>query len=198
MALLVDYGWIQLDFCTHALGRHGRHAASNIHLSRRDGLGYVEFGIDYRIVCYCRLRIDFSPQLFRSLRKGERAGNDPWDGRTLEWSIPSPPPLYNFARIPTVEGRDAFWLRKYVTDEDGVARPIPAGAADDDHGDEVDIRGIHIPDPSYFPIFVALGLAMMMGGIAFHVSISLVGLTVFLVAIFGWAFEPTVEPRGSE
>lgn len=35
---------------------------------------------------------------------------DPWvDGRTLEWSIPSPPPFYNFAIIPTVDHRDAFW-----------------------------------------------------------------------------------------
>jgi cytochrome o ubiquinol oxidase subunit 1 len=38
---------------------------------------------------------------------------DPWDGRTLEWSIPSPPPHYNFAIIPTVTGRDAFWDTKY-------------------------------------------------------------------------------------
>ncbi|MFT4960996.1 MAG: cytochrome o ubiquinol oxidase subunit 1 [Paracoccaceae bacterium] len=33
---------------------------------------------------------------------------DPWDGRTLEWSIPAPPPEYNFAIIPTITGRDAF------------------------------------------------------------------------------------------
>lgn len=37
---------------------------------------------------------------------------DPWDGRTLEWSIPSPPPEYNFAVIPHVESRDAFWQMK--------------------------------------------------------------------------------------
>ncbi len=38
---------------------------------------------------------------------------DPWDGRTLEWSTSSPPPLYNFATIPTVYGRHAFWDIKY-------------------------------------------------------------------------------------
>lgn len=37
---------------------------------------------------------------------------DPWDGRTLEWSTSSPPPFYNFAKIPNVEGVDAFWLIK--------------------------------------------------------------------------------------
>lgn len=38
---------------------------------------------------------------------------DPWDARTLEWSTSSPPPFYNFAIIPTVHGRHAFWDIKY-------------------------------------------------------------------------------------
>lgn len=37
---------------------------------------------------------------------------DPWDGRTLEWSIPSPAPVYNFAKIPTIQTRDAFHFMK--------------------------------------------------------------------------------------
>lgn len=37
---------------------------------------------------------------------------DPWDGRTLEWSVPSPAPHYNFAVIPTVTERDEWWCRK--------------------------------------------------------------------------------------
>ncbi|MDR3547716.1 MAG: cbb3-type cytochrome c oxidase subunit I [Candidatus Pacebacteria bacterium] len=37
---------------------------------------------------------------------------DPWDGRTLEWSVPSPAPLYNFAVLPVVDARDAFWQQK--------------------------------------------------------------------------------------
>jgi cytochrome o ubiquinol oxidase subunit 1 len=37
---------------------------------------------------------------------------DPWDGRTLEWSTASPAPEYNFAVIPTVTSRDAFWETK--------------------------------------------------------------------------------------
>ena len=37
---------------------------------------------------------------------------DPWNGRTLEWSIPSPAPGYNFAIIPTVTERDPFWATK--------------------------------------------------------------------------------------
>ena len=37
---------------------------------------------------------------------------DPWNGRTLEWSISSPPPVYNFAVLPSVTERDPFWAAK--------------------------------------------------------------------------------------
>jgi cytochrome o ubiquinol oxidase subunit 1 len=38
---------------------------------------------------------------------------DPWNGRTLEWSTASPAPFYNFAVIPVVNERDAFWAMKH-------------------------------------------------------------------------------------
>ncbi len=46
---------------------------------------------------------------------------DPWNGRTLEWSIPSPAPVYNFALLPVVEGRDAFWAAKQRGDASDAA-----------------------------------------------------------------------------
>ena len=55
----------------------------------------------------------FLINFFHSLRHGKFAGDDPWDGATLEWSIPSPPPLYNFARVPVVHSRDAWWAFKH-------------------------------------------------------------------------------------
>jgi len=45
-------------------------------------------------------------------RKENRVGSDPWNGRTLEWATASPPEEYNFAVIPTVTTRDAFWEMK--------------------------------------------------------------------------------------
>jgi cytochrome o ubiquinol oxidase subunit I len=47
---------------------------------------------------------------------------DPWNGRTLEWAIPSPPPAYNFAEIPVVTSRDAFWETKKSRTTRGVTR----------------------------------------------------------------------------
>ncbi len=50
-------------------------------------------------------------------RETRDLSGDPWDGRTLEWSVPSPAPPYNFAVIPTVADRDAFWVQKQAGQE---------------------------------------------------------------------------------
>ena len=59
---------------------------------------------------------------------GRDRSGDPWDGRTLEWSVPSPPPAWNFSRIPVVTGRDAFWEMKR-----GGTAPLPAGTREPIH-----------------------------------------------------------------
>ena len=54
-------------------------------------------------------------QLVWSIKRRETLRDgaaDPWDGRTLEWSTTSPPPAYNFARLPQVEKLDAYWEAK--------------------------------------------------------------------------------------
>ena len=51
----------------------------------------------------------FFVNVIRSLRRGAPAGANPWDAPTLEWSVPSPPPPYNFAVIPTVASRHPLW-----------------------------------------------------------------------------------------
>ena len=118
-----------------------------------------------------------------SSRKNPHVGDDPWDARTLEWSIPSPPPEYNFAEIPLVTARDDLWHRKYTEDDEGRAvrreAPMPAvveqgtdvaeqdegadpadGAPEDrapeaPHADEP--VHIHLPSPSYWPVLTATG-----------------------------------------
>jgi heme/copper-type cytochrome/quinol oxidase subunit 1 len=51
----------------------------------------------------------FFYNLWWSLRHGERAGDNPWGGYTLEWATTSPPPPENFATIPTVDDRFPLW-----------------------------------------------------------------------------------------
>ncbi len=131
--------------------------------------------------------------VFITMRKEKDAPADPWDGRTLEWSIASPPPHYNFSEIPTVHGRDAFWDQKYVEGADGRPVPVPAGgAAAHSQGNEEseEHHDIHMPGLSYFPIIVALGLAMAAAGIMIHLAVTALGVLVTFFGIYGWAFEP--------
>jgi len=60
----------------------------------------------------------FIYNLFSSYLRGEPAGNDPWDAWTLEWSTSSPPPDYNFAKIPVVLSRRPLWDIKHPEDPD--------------------------------------------------------------------------------
>jgi len=152
----------------------------------------------------------FVYNVFASLRSGEIAGNDPWDGRTLEWSIPSPPPHYNFAEIPIVRGRDPFWAQKYGDASHGVPVPVPVAGGAPSHGDagygaqpaDHHHLNIHMPDPSIFPVFAALGFALALSGLLFgdppfvgpaHAMpsiVTIVGLLTMIWGIFGWAMEP--------
>jgi cytochrome c oxidase subunit 1 len=60
----------------------------------------------------------FVVNLLWSNLKGESAGHDPWDAWTLEWSASSPPPVYNFAAIPSVKSRRPLWDLKHPEDPD--------------------------------------------------------------------------------
>jgi cytochrome c oxidase subunit I len=127
----------------------------------------------------------------QSLRSADRAGDDPWDARTLEWSTSSPPPEYNFAQIPTVESLDPFFYRKYTRDDGGRLVRIPAGAAnghDGDHG-----QHIHMPSPSYYPAVVAAGLPLIGFAALYGWWMVVFGGLVLLAGLFGWAAEPLSE-----
>jgi cytochrome c oxidase subunit I len=56
--------------------------------------------------------------LLRSWKRGEVAGDDPWDAWTLEWATTSPPPEYNFEAAPTVRSRRPLWDLKHPEDPD--------------------------------------------------------------------------------
>jgi len=133
----------------------------------------------------------FIVNLIISLVRGQKAGADPWDGRTLEWSLPSPVPHYNFAEIPQVHARDDFWHRKYT--EDATGRPIPVVAGGSGANEEHDGHDIHMPSPSYFPLIASLGFPFIATGFIYDYALVPVGAALLLVGLYGWALEPATE-----
>ncbi len=127
-----------------------------------------------------------------SLRRPEPAGADPWDGRTLEWAVPSPPPPYNFATVPTVRRRDALWLTKH---------PDARGPGLDDLAALVTPRGpIHMPAPSAWPILAALALLVLSAGALLHPAVVVLGGLLTVLGVFAIALEhvPAHAPRAAE
>ncbi|MGH9004118.1 MAG: cbb3-type cytochrome c oxidase subunit I, partial [Acidimicrobiia bacterium] len=158
----------------------------------------------------------FIVNIRRSLKSGEQSSDDPWDARTLEWATASPPPVYNFAKIPTVSAVDDFWHRKYTRDDQGRLVRIPSGGSDggghvrtgerpDTHvasGDGGDGRdpgpggggdGIHMPSPSYFPALASIGFPLVGFGAIYGWWWGAIGAVILVAGVFGWACEPLAE-----
>jgi cytochrome c oxidase subunit 1 len=134
-------------------------------------------------------------------RRGEKVGHDPWDARTLEWSIPSPPPEYNFAVVPVVTSVDDHWHHKYTEDDEGKLVKLPAGGAGE--GDDLipagfDPHSIHMPSPSYWPLIFALALPIMGYGFVFkNWYLLAAGVVIAFFGLNGWAIEPSTDPEPS-
>ena len=112
----------------------------------------------------------FFVQLHVSLRDRRRLavpGGDPWDGRSLEWATSSPPPEWNFAVIPEVQGRDAFANMK----SRGVAYQAPA-----------QFYSIRMPANSAVPSAIALASAACGFALVWHIW-----WLVVLAFVAGWA-----------
>jgi cytochrome o ubiquinol oxidase subunit 1 len=54
----------------------------------------------------------------------DRTG-DPWEGRSLEWAVASPPPVFNFAIMPDVNGEDAYWMMKQHAKQQDIENREP-------------------------------------------------------------------------
>ncbi|HXG96894.1 MAG TPA: cytochrome c oxidase subunit I [Gemmatimonadales bacterium] len=115
--------------------------------------------------------------LLRTRWRPVDAPNNPWGGATLEWATSSPPPVYNFTVIPTVESRMPLWQ----TERHAPMAPLP----------ERPPAPIHVPGGSWWPMMTAVGLPVMaIGALSHLIPVVLAGAAVLMVGIYRWAFEP--------
>jgi cytochrome o ubiquinol oxidase subunit 1 len=131
-------------------------------------------------------------QLFVSIRTRERRREptgDPWDGRTLEWATPSPPPVFNFAVYPNVTGQEPYWGMKQT------ARDAMQMTA------EPKYQAIEIPrnTPTGFvtAFFAAATGFAMIWHIWWLVTVGLVGAYATFV-VFAWRDESETEIPAEE
>ena len=133
-----------------------------------------------------------------SFSKKVKAPSDPWDAATLEWSIPSPPEHYNFAKLPTVHSDRPFWDEKH---EGGPAVSQEKIAGPGHHH-------VAMPPPSFWPMLAAISMVMVWAGFLFghgtleggfikfnfdnflrQVAVSGTGAVLFLGCILAWIRE---------
>jgi cytochrome o ubiquinol oxidase subunit 1 len=92
---------------------------------------------------------------------------DPWEGRTLEWSVVSPPPFYNFTTIPNVTTRDAFMEMKRL----GIKKPV--------------YEDIHMPKNTamgiYISLFATLASFAFVWEIIWLIVASIIGIIITFV-----------------
>ena len=125
----------------------------------------------------------FLHNMVKSWRSGEKAPGDPWDARTLEWSIESPPPEYNFEEIPKVHVVDEWWAQKRGL----VAGQVPSGGS----GEKSDI---HLPQPSFLPLVTSIGILIAGYGLVYSYVVAAVGLSIMMVGVAAWSLEPVNDP----
>ncbi len=127
----------------------------------------------------------FIYNFFVSMRKKPDAGADPWNARTLEWSVSSPPPIFNFFKLPNINKVDHFWHDKVKNGDSAIEK-----LKGDEH--------VHLPNPSWIPLVSALFLSIVPVGILIYrasgniatLLIPLAGLVLFLIAAVKWALTP--------
>ena len=166
-ALCWIFGFMGAFFPLYALGIMGLPRRSVAYAEARYvPLEWVAFGGALLILAAL---LALLWQLWVSIKNREENRvfvGDPWAGRSLEWASSAPPPEYNFAVIPMVEGRDAFTTAK----ENGRAYLRPETYAD-----------IELPKNSAMgPTIAVIGFALAFG-LVWQIW-WLVGLT-FLAAI---------------
>jgi cytochrome c oxidase subunit 1 len=128
----------------------------------------------------------FAFNFLKSLRSGKPAGPNPWGAATLEWTIPSPAPNYNFATLPTVTSRYPLW--------EGKEADIESARINQQSGKTATQLGIVLPYDTIKPMLVALSMVLMFCGLllesGWFMALSGVAIAFFLYAWLSSPLEP--------
>jgi len=134
----------------------------------------------------------FLVNVWWSRRNGAVAGPNPWDAPTLEWSIPSPPPPYNFTVIPTVESRHPLWE---VELGEGARSRLDVGPTLDTGRETLGTSALdaepeqvlRMPEDSLWPLLLGLSLTVTAYGLlAGAWWMAAAGAALSAVAVTGW------------
>jgi cytochrome c oxidase subunit 1 len=128
----------------------------------------------------------FAYNFLRSRKHGAVAGANPWGAGTLEWTIPSPPPVYNFAKLPQVTSRYPLWEGKEADHE--------SARVNSQEGKTAAELGIIMPYNTIKPLLVALGLVIMFCGLITTRGVIFVGAGIMIVSLYTWLLSP-LEPE---
>jgi len=129
----------------------------------------------------------FVANVAASLLRGRPAGDNPWGAGTLEWSVPSPPPPYNFVRIPIVSSREPLWSR-----EEGTPTHVSGLSAESREGlvttviDAIPDVRYGYPRPSIWPFIAALATSSWMIWSIYSTQGFVWGLIPPAIAFIGW------------
>jgi cytochrome c oxidase subunit I len=129
----------------------------------------------------------------KSLRSGAVAGKNPWDAPTLEWAVSSPPPVYNFAVIPTVSSRHPLWEDRLGA-EGGrsiLDRGFLLASGKETIGttalDAEPEIVLEMPQDSVAPFALTLGLSVLFVGLLLKFwTLTGVGAAIAALALLAW------------
>jgi cytochrome c oxidase subunit I+III len=155
-----------LFFPMHIVGLEGMPRRQYTYPS---GLGWTSYNVVETIGGYLTAAgiLLLFGNLVWSFRRGEPAGPDPWRAPTLEWTVPSPPPVYNFAIVPRVTSAYPNWDRG---DREADARNLESGTLVLEQGHEQAVSSpadawfaeiVRMPGESPWPIVLALCLSLV-------------------------------------
>jgi cytochrome c oxidase subunit I+III len=135
----------------------------------------------------------FFINVIRSWRSGVVAASNPWDAPTLEWSVSSPPPSYNFAVIPTLGSRHPLWEGRL--DEQGSVSSLDRGMLLDSGKETIGTTALdatpdmilEMPADSYAPVLLALGVSIVFAGVLLKLwPAAVAGAVVTAAALLTW------------